>query len=343
MDERITHLTTLTASPAAAGHQDLVARGCGVLNYAALIASDVGMPDLATDLCWRQHLIFTDAENLAGDIAAMSLMPLINISRLLTRQGDGREAYELLQDLFGAAQARTTTEIDGHIVDLAALTRTEADHRKICQELWTSLLVDGARALAREGRWTDAAQAMTEHRGIGNRMLDGRQISIMALMERGLDAEARDTIDTSATTEPWEHTVAILLRAHCQPEPGALPAETLDHIAQAVTAQIGYAEPSTAVFHTRLGLGTLDLPARPGSDLSPLQAAIIQTAALDAYAAREVRHHPVASALLTDEQHRNLEAVVQTAGLGAGALPPHHMQTLAETVDQADEHLRQLL
>lgn len=54
---RIAELTALTVEPADAGHQQLVARASGVLNYAALIASDVGMPDLAADLCWRHHMI----------------------------------------------------------------------------------------------------------------------------------------------------------------------------------------------------------------------------------------------------------------------------------------------
>jgi hypothetical protein len=53
LEERINHLTGLTVAPAGASHHDLVARACGVLNYAALIASDVGLPDLAEDLCWR--------------------------------------------------------------------------------------------------------------------------------------------------------------------------------------------------------------------------------------------------------------------------------------------------
>ncbi|AQW54416.1 hypothetical protein ACIQPP_23835 [Streptomyces violaceusniger] len=64
--------------------------------------------------------------------------------------------------------------------------------------------MDGARALARVGRWTDTADATAKHRGIGNRLLDGRQIKIMSLMEQGLDQRARDMIDATQPTEPWE-------------------------------------------------------------------------------------------------------------------------------------------
>jgi len=96
LEERVNHLTGLTVAPAGAGHHDLVARTCGILNYAALIATDVGLPHLAADLCWRQHQVFADAGRLSGPIAVMSLMPLVNLSRLLTRDGQGDTAYDLL-------------------------------------------------------------------------------------------------------------------------------------------------------------------------------------------------------------------------------------------------------
>ncbi|MFI1884589.1 hypothetical protein [Streptomyces jumonjinensis] len=230
LEERITHLTGLTVAPAGVSHHDLVARASGVLNYAALIASDVGMPDLAAELCWRQHRTFAKAGHLTGGIAVMSLMPLINISRLLTREGDGEAAYDILTRLYRAAQKRATVQIHGHTIDLAALISTDADHRKICEELWTTLLIDGARALARIGRWTEAADAMSAHRGVGNRLLDGRQITITALMERGLDQQALDMIDTTTPTEPWENAIAALLRAHCRSASSLLPHPDLDHV-----------------------------------------------------------------------------------------------------------------
>ncbi|GAB2325350.1 hypothetical protein [Streptomyces variabilis] len=185
LEERINHLTGLTVAPAGASHHDLVARACGVLNYAALIASDVGLPRLAEDLCWRQHQVFANAGRLSGRVALMSLMPLVNLARLETRAGHGELAYSLLHCLNDAARHRNKTDIDGRTVDLSALTGTDEDHRAVCQELYVTLLVDGARALAQIGRWTEAADAMAQHRGIGNRLLDGRQIKIMALMEQG--------------------------------------------------------------------------------------------------------------------------------------------------------------
>ncbi|MFF3554592.1 hypothetical protein ACFYXL_14425 [Streptomyces tsukubensis] len=337
LEERITHLTGLTVAPAGASHHDLVARASGVLNYAALIASDVGMPALATELCWRQHRTFAKAGSLTGTIAVMSLMPLINISRLLTREGDGEAAYDVLTRLYRAAQKRGTAEIHGHTVDLTALISTDADHRKVCEELWTTLLIDGARALARVGRWTEAADAMNAHRGVGNRLLDGRQIAIMALMERGLDQQALDMIDATVPIEPWETTVAALLRAHCRP---AMPGLDLDLVLRETTSLLAALEPSYSVFQTRAGLAALGLlHDLTDPHVTTLTDAVTTTAALDAYAAREVLHHPVARWHLTETQQQRLDAVISEAGLGNGSLS-HHQHSVDDAVQKAEAALR---
>ncbi|WP_445520355.1 hypothetical protein [Streptomyces sp. NEAU-174] len=344
LDERITHLTELTVAPADAGHHDLVARASGVLNYAALIASDIGMPDLADNLCWRQHQVFADAGHLTGDTAVMALMPLINVSRLLTREGDGAAAYNVLKRLYRAAQKREPAEIRRNTVDLSALINTEADHRKICQELWVTVLVDGARALARIGRWTEAAEAMAAYRGIGNRLLDGRQIQIMALMERGLDQQARDTIDTTVPTEPWEDNIAALLRIYCRPAASPAPQPELDSALQEAATLIATPDPSTAAFQTRAALAALDLARdRTSPHATLLQAAVVDVAVLDAYAARDVLNHPVARPHLTSAQKQKLDATLTASGLGTRYLSPSHMQALTEAVDKAEVTLRGLL
>lgn len=340
--ERINHLTGLTVAPAGASHHDLVARACGVLNYAALIASDVGLPDLATDLCWRQHQVFADAGRLSGPIGVMSLMPLVNLSRLLTRDGQGEAAYAVLTRLNHAARQREKTEIDGRTVDLSALTSNAADHRQVCQELWVTLLVDGARALARIGRWTEAAEAMAKHRGIGNRLLDGRQIKIMSLMEQGLDHQARDMIAATQPTESWEPSIGLLLRAHCRPIGVPLSRAELDHTLREAAVLLTHPDPSTAVFQTRAGLTALELD--PGGPYAgTLHEAVAEVARLDAYAAREVLHHPTARAALSGDRADVLSAVITAAGLGAGALPAEYRQSLSDAVTLGETELRRLL
>jgi hypothetical protein len=156
LGQRVDYLTAQARQPGGASHRDQVARAAGVMNFAALIASDTGIPELAAELCWRQHAIFADAGTLPPDIAVIALMPLVNISRQQARQGDGNTAFSTLNCLYRAAQQRGTATVHGHRVNLAPLTCGPA-HRETCRELWTVLLTDGARALAGEGRWTDAA------------------------------------------------------------------------------------------------------------------------------------------------------------------------------------------
>jgi hypothetical protein len=342
LEERINHLTGLTVAPAGASHHDLVARTCSILNYAALIASDVGLPDLATDLCWRQHQVFADAGRLSGPIGVMSLMPLVNLSRLLTRDGQGEAAYDLLTRLNHAARQRGKTEIDGRTVDLSTLTSTKADHRQVCQELWITLLVDGARALARIGRWTEAAEAMAQHRGIGNRLLDGRQIKIMSLMEQGLDQQARDMISATQPTEPWETSIGLLLLAHCRPVGVPVARADLEHALDKSAVLLTPPDPSTAVFQTRAGLTALELdPSGPYAGTLP--KTIAEVAQFDAYAARDVLHHPAARAALSGERADALRAVITAAGLGAGALPADCQQSLSKAVTLGETELRRLL
>lgn len=342
LEERITHLAGLTVSPAGASHHDLVARACGILNYAALIASDTGLPDLAADLCWRQHQVFADAGRLSGTIGVMSLMPLVNLARLLTRDGQGEIAYGLLLCLNDAARHRSKTDIDGRTVDLSPLTGTDEDHRTVCQELWITLLVDGARALARIGRWTEAAEAMAQHRGIGNRLLDGRQIKIMALMEQGLDEQARDLIDTTLPTEPWERGIALILRAHCRPTNMPVAEADLGRIFHEATLLLAHPEPSVAAFQARTGLSALELDPT-GRHAAPMLGSLVDVARLDAYAARDVLHHPVVASALSASARDALSAVIAAAGLGAGVLPAHHREALAGAVVHAETELGRLL
>ncbi|MFC4010236.1 hypothetical protein ACFOY2_23620 [Nonomuraea purpurea] len=344
LDRRIAELTALTVETPGGDHPQRVARACGVLNFAALIASDSGMPDLAAKLCWRQYKIFTEAGNLTQDIAVMSLMPLVNIARLLIREGDGGGAFAVLQRLYRAAQQRGTTVIRDHDVDLSPLIQTAADHRKICTELWVTLLVDGARALAGLGRWTEAAESMAAHRGVGQRLLDGRQITIMSLVEQNLPQQAADMIDASIPAEPWENAVAAILRIYCRPPTSTTSQNTLDPAVREVLALIADPEPTTAAFRVRLSLTALDLTAdRPTAHDSDLRSAVIGVACSDAYAARDVLGHHGVRSRLTSQQEQQVADVLAASGLGAGSLPAAHLDTLTTAVRQGEDSLRAML
>jgi hypothetical protein len=343
LSERVDYLTAQARQPEGASHRDQVARAAGVMNFAALIASDTGIPELAAELCWRQHEIFAAADTHPPDIAIIALMPLVNIARQQVRQGDGSTAFSTLNCLYRAAQQRCTATISGHRVNLAPLTCGPA-HRETCRGLWAVLLTDGARALAREGRWTDAAQTMAAHRGIGTRLLDGRQIKIMALVEQGRHREAAAVIDATVTAEPWETAVVAILRAYIQQQATpATPAEPSDAIEKTIEL-LGQGEPTTAAFRSRAGLTALDLAAgQPETSTAQLHDAIAKLAATDAYAARNALRHPIMRARMTCHQEQQLTSVITAAGFGVGQLPPGHMDAITTAVGQAEEHLRVLL
>ncbi|YCK40775.1 hypothetical protein ACNF49_43970 [Actinomadura sp. ATCC 39365] len=342
--ERIADLTSLSIEPAGAGRHDLVARACGVLNISALVASDAALPEMAADLCWRQHRVFAEAGNLDREIAVMSLMPLINLGRLLIREGDGEGAYELLDQLYRAAQQRAATVIHGHDVDLSPLTRTHDDHGAVCTELWVALLIDGARALAQQGRWSEAADAMTSHRGIGDRLLDGRQLKIMALLEQGRPVDATALIDSTVPAEPWETVVASLLRIAICPGTTATSQDEVEHLLAQTYSLVAAQEPTTAAFRTRLALTALDVAASQAQPSgAQLAAAVIDVAFTDAYAARDVLAHPAMRSRMTDQQREDLLAVIAAAALGTGSIPDVHLKALTEAVEHAEQRLRNLL
>ncbi|MGS2645085.1 hypothetical protein [Streptosporangium sp. G12] len=344
LDKRIAELTALTAETPGADHSKRVARACGVLNFSALIASDSGMPDLAAELCWRQHKVFAEAESLDQDIAVMSLMPLVNIARLLIREGEGSAAFAVLQQLYRAAEQRGATVIRDHAVDLSPLTRTVADHRTICTELWVALLIDGARALASVGRWTEAAESMAAHRGVGQRLLDGRQLTIMSLMEQGLLQQAATMIDSSVPTEPWENAVAAILRVHCRPPTTPTPQDELDHVGRETLALITDPDPMTAAFRTRLALTMLDLTVdRPTAYDFDLRSTVVGVACMDAYAAREVMGHHGMRSRMTPQQEQAVAGVLTASGFGAGYLPAAHLDALTAAVRHGEDSLRALL
>lgn len=214
----------------------------------------------------------------------------------------------------------------------------------MCEELWLALLVDGARALARTGRWTEAEKALSAHRGIGNRLLDGRQILIMSLMEQGLDQQARETLKASKTTESWEDAIAALLRVYCHASPFHPGDRHLDAVWTEAATLLATPDPSTAVFHTRTGLSALDLTgASTDSRTADLCDAIVNVAALDASAAREALTHPVASAHLRVSQVQRLTTVLAASGIGTHQIPQAYLSSFTGAVEEADSALRRLL
>ncbi|MEU5930733.1 hypothetical protein ABZ817_46030 [Streptomyces antimycoticus] len=154
-----------------------------------------------------------------------------------------------------------------------------------------------------------------------------------------LDEQARDMIDA---TEPWEAPIGLLLRAHCRPIDIPVPRAGLDRTLSEAAALLTHPDPSTAVFQTRAGLAALELDPN-GPYAGPLPEAVAEVARLDAYAAREVLHHPSARAALSAERADALSTVITAADLGAGTLPADYRQSLSKAVTLGETELRRLL
>ncbi|MEN8654357.1 hypothetical protein ABCR94_28115 [Streptomyces sp. 21So2-11] len=163
----------------AAGRDGNVTSATVASNKAALIASDCGMPDLARALCWRHAEGFLRALPLSAQEARYALEPLVNLARLRIRGGDGNGAYHLLDTLNQAVKSKTEAVIDGRAMSFEHLTQSAADHQQVCQWLWTVLLGDGTRALVVAGQWDRALAHAEQHRGVGQRLFDGRQVEVL--------------------------------------------------------------------------------------------------------------------------------------------------------------------
>jgi hypothetical protein len=312
-------------------------------NKAALIASDCGLPDLARQLCWRQFDIFQAAAPLSKTAAKYALQPIVNLGRLLTRTGHGNRAYQVYLDAFHAVTTASTATIDGRDIDFGPLVNQDRQRQELTKFLWTVLLADGTRALTRSGRWDEALRHLEQNKGIGQRMLDGRQVAILARYVAGNGDQALALLDTSTIPEPWEQAIAAYLRALCLPVTdrltGTAIAAMINHY-----RQLDLAAP--LVFRTRFGLCVLDLVGDPhNAPAQQLAEVIVREAvqATDAYVASDVLRDPVCRASLTGTDRRKLSETVESSGLRRETMPADLRDDLLESVRCSEVYLKQRL
>ncbi|WP_201261201.1 hypothetical protein [Embleya scabrispora] len=289
-----------------------------VHNLAALLASDCGMPDLARQWCHRHANLYLHARPLHAQAVRQALEPLVNLARLRIRAGDGLGACALVDTLHTAVATRTDTTIDGIHIPAARMATTRDEHREIRRWLWVVLLATTARGLAGAGRWEQAHARLLQHKGVGRRMLDGRQVAVLAHASTG---DTRGALELCATTlpgDPWEQAVTACLATLCHPHgdnaallPGLLRTLAPD-------------KPGLTVFGCRLGLSAVDaLTAHDFPRARTLGLDLIHhtIANPDGYTARDLLKHPLCSELLTPSQAHRLANLVHTCALGTGVLP----------------------
>lgn len=337
LDERVArvrHLADLARQPS----NESLTRAAEAHNLAALIASDCGIPALARSLCWRQFDAFNGAGPFDAATAKLTLQPLINLGRLLIRDGNGAAAYQLLETLFNAVKRQTESVIDGRTVSFKELVADPRDHHEIVRWLWSVLLADGTRALTRAGRWREALQHAQQHKGIGERLFDGRQVAIIAHCAASAHDHAHKALATTTAETPWEQAVAACLKVVCLEWSGW----NADSAITRMVDQYLVFRPGSehAVFHVRLGLLVLDL-VNTGHGLGQVTPVVERSAveAADAYAAHEVLSSPRVLPLTADGS-RALVDIVRVSGLGQGTMPEVLRNDLVASTRASEESIK---
>lgn len=344
LPRRVNEIGELAQSARRERNETRATRVSEALNKAALIASDCGLADLARDLCWRQFDIFHTAAPLTGQAAKMALQPLVNLGRLATRGGDGVRAYAIFHSIYDAVTNQITRNIDGREIDFCNFVAGSEQHQELRRFAWAVLLADGTRALTQAGRWADAVQHLQRYRGIGKRLLDGRQAAILSRAIDGDNAAAIDMIKDSATPEPWERAVSTCLHTLCL----RLGNNSANAEAEAMVSAYLQLEnrPEHQVFRTRLGLCVIDLSV--GVDRAAVPRVVERVnqeavATVDAHLARDVLVHELCRSALSEHDWDTLVEIVESSGLRSGTMPSHLLDALVTSVKVGEEQLSDAL
>lgn len=314
-----------------------------VYNQSALLASDLGLPELAREMCHQHAAAYLHACPLDAKSAIRALEPVINLARLQIRAGRTNDARQRLRNLYEAVSAGDAAACEGIAVP-ADLTATTEDRQEVRAWLWRVLLADGTRTLTTTGRWREALAHIEKHRGVGTRMLDGRQVAVLAALTSGDTDHAEELLANTAPGEPWEQAVTACLTLLHRTNTGQ-PVE--NHLANLVNTYLDRAaEPGLTVFDTRLGLTVLDAigsSEHPATRRLAKDLARRTAEARDGYAAREILTHPLATPLLTDQQTQDCNDLVRACALGAGAIPDALHSDLSAALHTSDRVIRNSL
>ncbi|MFF5335393.1 hypothetical protein [Streptomyces sp. NPDC013181] len=316
LPERVTSLVDLARSAVSKNDQGLAS---AAFNQAALLASDVGLPDLARELCHWHAAAYLHACPLPGAAAIRGLEPVVNLARLQIRAGRADEGRRLLLDLYEAVRGGAGARFEGIPVP-PNLTATGEEREEVRAWLWRVLLADGTRTLTVEGRWAEALAHIEAHHGIGRRMLDGRQVAVLAALTTGDTARAALLLADTMPGEPWEQAVTACLTVLCHRDAGQ-PVGAADLVSVCLGRN---PEPGMTVFDTRLGLTVMDTIGYAETHAAHRTVEHLHRRAMsaqDGYAARENLAHPLFTALATDRQLEDCRALVRACALGARALP----------------------
>jgi hypothetical protein len=337
LEVRVREVSDLARAAGSATDSDLLPMAATAHNKAALIASDCGMSELARSLCWRQHHVYRRNRPLPAAAARFALEPLVNLARLLIRGGDGESAHRMLDVLYRAVTSRADVVLDGTPLSFRDLTDSVEAHRAVGRWLWTVLLADGIRALVEAGRWEQALEHAQRLGGVGVRLLDGRQIAIVARCLADDPDSALALLEGSAAPTTSERCVAACLNVFCLTH-GSRPAT--DAVADMVEQYLNLEQAAGLHFaHVRLGLAVIDLAGAVDQPAARRVARYLMrqvVAVGDGYAARATLTHAMCRSHVTDGEEQALSATVYAAGLDHGALPDQLMADLMAAVGTSE-------
>ncbi|MFE4665423.1 hypothetical protein ACFRI7_05805 [Streptomyces sp. NPDC056716] len=311
-----------------------------VFNRAALIASDVGDSDAAAAMCRQHAAAYLHAAPLTAGAAIRALEPVVNLARLRLRGGRADDGRRDLLAVFDAVSTGMPVEAGGVAVP-ADLVADTADRDEVRAWLWRILLADGTRALTSAGRWAEALAHVEIHRGIGRRMLDGRQVAVLAALSRGRTGDADDLLVATVPEEAWETAVTGCLSGLCHRMSGRPWRHQIEDLATAYAE--GPGREDLAVFDARLGLALLDIVGSAEDAVAGLVVARLHHRAMhtnDGHAAREALSHPSFRAGATRDQVRDCQAIVEACALGSGRLLPEVENLLAASLSASEEVIR---
>ncbi|MFE4976090.1 hypothetical protein ACFRAR_28810 [Kitasatospora sp. NPDC056651] len=329
LDARVGRLTKLADTASRQADPGLAST---VFNQAALLASDLGLPDYARELCHRHAALYLTRGPLPAMSAIRGLEPIVNLARLHIRAGHHQHGHQLLLDLYRAVATAAETTLDGITVP-THLTETDQQRHEVRKWLWRVVIADGTRALTTAGRWTDALHHVEAHRGIGQRILDGRQVAVLASMTNNDLPGALALLAATEPGEPWEDAVTAVLTALCRPGDRHTAETAIDHY---LTLE---PDEGLTVFTTRLALTAIDAA---GPDTSADRSLIEQLCRRagetgDGYALRDLLSHPDIRDRLDPGRTAELAQALAACALGSATLPePLRDQLEAALADARD-------
>lgn len=338
LPQRVHALVGLADTAASLGDPGMAST---VYNHAALIASDVGAPDTARAMCHQHAAAYLHAAPLPGRAAIRALEPVVNLARLQLRAGQADDCHQRLLTLFDAVTTGSPAQVEDIAVP-ADLVASDDERREVRAWLWSVLLADGTRALTAAGRWAEALAHVEAHRGVGQRMLDGRQVAVLAALAIGNTLGANSLLTRTVPGEAWEGAVTDCLTVLCRRISGRAWRRSLQNL---VTTYLERPDrDDMAVFDTRLGLAVLDMIGSVKDPAAHLVVAELHRRTIkttDGYAARETLAHPLFTALATDREAQNCRALVHACALEAKTLPSELRDQLASSLRTSDRVIRQ--